>query len=96
LIEEANAFTGANLLGKQIPKPEPTTPFDRAMQLVDQALETDNDARRAALARRALDISPDVAEAWMILAEVAKSPLEARKLYLEAVEAGQRVAGAEL
>ena len=95
-IEEANAFIGANLLGKTIPRPKATTPFERAMELVDQAVDTDNDARRAALARQALDISPDIAVAWAILAAVATSPLEARDLYIKAVEAGQRAAGDEL
>jgi tetratricopeptide (TPR) repeat protein len=95
-LEEANAFIGANLLGKPIPRPEATTPFERAMQLVDEALETDSDARRGDLARQALEVSPDIALAWVILAEVAKSPLEALDLYIKAVEAGQRAVGDEL
>ena len=51
---------------------------------------------RSRLARRALEISPDCADAYVLLAENAGSRKEALELYQKGVEAGTRALGPEL
>jgi tetratricopeptide (TPR) repeat protein len=52
--------------------------------------------RRAALARQALAISPDCADAYLLLAEeTASSAEEARELFEQGVAAGERALGPE-
>jgi tetratricopeptide (TPR) repeat protein len=48
-----------------------------------------------ALARKALTISPDCADAYVLLAEAATDPQAARRLYEQGVAAGERTLGAE-
>src|SRR6202011_4309883 len=51
-------------------------------------------AQRARLARQALHISPDCADAYVLLAQAtAQTPQDARDLYLKGVHAGQRAIG---
>ena len=45
------------------------------------------------LARQALEISPDCADAYVLLAEHAETADEAQKLYEQGVAAGERAAG---
>ena len=52
--------------------------------------------QRVALARKALEISPDCADAYVLLAEeTSRSPQEACELYALGVAAGERALGAE-
>lgn len=96
-IDEANAFL-QNMLsnnGGRIPELAPETPLERAQMLMAQAHEEASPKRQAALAKQALDLSPDCADAYCLLAELDPSP--ARKLdFLEqAVAAGERALGPE-
>jgi hypothetical protein len=50
---------------------------------------------RIKLARQALAISSDCAEAYVLLAEAAQDVHEVRSLYEHAVQAGERAVGAE-
>jgi tetratricopeptide (TPR) repeat protein len=93
-IEEANAF-----LKQLVERGKPleatlTTPLEEAQQLVFQALRAEGD-ERLALARRALEVSPDCADAYLLLAEVSESPDEARRYYEQGVAAGERALGPE-
>ena len=64
-----------------------------AQDLMYQAFDA-RGARRAALARRALAISPDCADAYLLLAEeTVSSAEEARELLEQAVAAGERALG---
>lgn len=78
----------------QLPVLEPRTPLARAQELVYQALEASG-PRRIKLARQALAISSDCAEAYVLLAEAARDVHEARGLYEQAVQAGERAIGPE-
>jgi tetratricopeptide (TPR) repeat protein len=69
-----------------------TTPLERAQDLAYRAVEA-RGRRRLQLARRALELSPDCVDAYVLLAEEARGPEEARDLYVRAVEAGERVLG---
>jgi tetratricopeptide (TPR) repeat protein len=95
-IEEANAFLQQHLEsgGGQLPRTEPTSALEEAQEVIYQALQT-HGSRRAALAHKALTISPDCADAYVLLAEAASNPQEARHLYEQGVAAGERALGAE-
>jgi tetratricopeptide (TPR) repeat protein len=68
------------------------TASDRAQEVIYEAFEASG-AERVRLARRALEISADCADAYVLLAEHASSPDEARKLYEQGVAAGERALG---
>jgi tetratricopeptide (TPR) repeat protein len=95
-IEEANAFLQELLSSGdgRLPPPEPTTALEQAQEVVYQALQT-HGARRVALARKALTLSPDCADAYVLLAEAATDPQEARRLYEQGIAAGERALGVE-
>jgi tetratricopeptide (TPR) repeat protein len=67
----------------------------RAQDLMYEAFDAEG-APRAALAREALTISPDCADAYLLLAEETASSLEeARELLEQGVAAGERALGPE-
>src|SRR5271154_6085758 len=65
--------------------------LDQAQDLIYDAWENDHPTMRVALARKALTISPDCADAYVILAEVAVTPAQALEFYRQGVDAGERV-----
>lgn len=98
-IEEANAFL-ENMLregGGRLPEaPVPTTPLEQAQDLIYEAFETESSRKRVQLAKKALKVSPDCADAYVLLAEEsAKSLQEAKDLYEKGVQAGERALGEE-
>lgn len=98
-IEEANAFL-ENMLresgGKLPSAPAPTTPLERAQDLIYEAFETESSRKRVQLAKKALKVSPDCADAYVLLAEEDAGSLEeARELCQKGVEAGERALGRE-
>ncbi len=65
-----------------------------AQGLMYEAWDEDNPAKRLALAHQALKVSPDCADAYVLLAEEeASSLLQAHDLYRQGVEAGRRALG---
>ncbi len=93
-IEEANDYLREALVEGTLPTPAPTTPLEEAQEVIYQALETTG-KRRLDLARQALTISPDCADAYVLLAEAATTPEKARRLYEQGVQAGERALGPE-
>jgi tetratricopeptide (TPR) repeat protein len=74
----------------------PKTPAEQAQQLIYEALETAG-KKRLELAEQALKISPDCADAYVLLAEEkVDSPEEVLKLYEAGVKAGERALGKEV
>jgi len=73
--------------------PPPETPLDMAEEIVAEAWMSENARRRKALARKALAVSPDCVDAYVLLAAEAPSPEEARSLLEEAIMVGERVLG---
>jgi tetratricopeptide (TPR) repeat protein len=72
------------------PKPrEPVTPRERAEALLDRAWEA-RGRRAVLLARQALEIWPDCADAYNLLAQRAPDPESAGELYERALAAGVR------
>jgi tetratricopeptide (TPR) repeat protein len=96
-VEEANAFLDEFFVsGEAPPIPEPDTPLGKAQAIIYDAWEADTRRQRVRLARKALKISPDCADAYVLLAEEsAETVEEAKELYEAGVEAGERAIGRE-
>jgi tetratricopeptide (TPR) repeat protein len=73
--------------------PPPDTPLDQAQEVVYQAFEEPNPKRRVELARAALKLSPDCADAYNLLAEHAPTRKQSLTYYEQAVAAGERALG---
>ena len=99
-IDEAQAFLNQYLSegGASLEDaPAPSTPLERAQELIYDAFETDDPQRRVELAEEALEVSEDCADAYVILAEeTAEDAEEARELYEAGVRAGERALGEEV
>ena len=93
-LEEANAAIAAKFSGGPLDQIESTaaTPLERAQEIACQAYDWTG-RKRIQLARQALAISPDCAEAYVLLAEHAHTPELAIELYEKAVAAGRRALG---
>jgi tetratricopeptide (TPR) repeat protein len=95
-IDEANALLQELLTHGDLPHRRATTPLEQAQELMYDALETSSPRERVRLARRALEISSDCADAYVLLAEeTARSPQQAAELYAQGVAAGERALGEE-
>jgi len=94
-IDEANAFLQQLVESGGPPPATPTTPLEQAQDMIYQALKVQGE-ERVALARKALAISPDCADAYVLLAEASRSPEEARPFYEQGVAAGERALGPEV
>jgi tetratricopeptide (TPR) repeat protein len=92
-LEEANAFLQRTLAEGGPPSRPPRTPLEEAQDLLDEAWEAPP-LRRLEMARQALRISPDCADAYVVLAgTIARTPEEALPLYGQGVAAGERAIG---
>jgi tetratricopeptide (TPR) repeat protein len=96
-LDEANAYLQQILAsGQPIPSAAPRTPLDEAQERMYEAFEASG-KRRIQLAREALAISEDCADAYVLLAqESARSLAQARDLYAAGVKAGERALGEAL
>jgi len=95
-VDEANDFL-QEMLAKGGPPPSSPayTPLEQAQELMYEAWDSFG-KRRVELARRALDISKDCADAYVLLAEeIARSLGEAKDLYEQGVRAGERALGSQ-
>jgi tetratricopeptide (TPR) repeat protein len=97
-MEEANEFISQFVGTKDIPLPgRGLTPLEQAQDKMYEAWEARGRKARVRLAREALAISPDCADAYVMLAEeTARTPDEALKLYAEGMRAGERALGPEV
>lgn len=94
-LEEANAFLQQMVAsGEPIPSSS-QTPLEQAQDLMYQAWDATG-KRRVELARQALKMSEDCADAYVLLAEeTARNLNEAKNLYEQGVKAGERALGPE-
>jgi tetratricopeptide (TPR) repeat protein len=74
---------------------EPETPQEQAEDLLDQAYEA-RGRRVVLLARQALEVWPDCADAYILLASQAFDPQTALDLYEQAMAVGQRAVAPEV
>jgi tetratricopeptide (TPR) repeat protein len=72
-----------------------STARSQAEEIVYQAFEEGDPARRLELARQTLALWPDCADAYVLLAEQARSRKEALALHEQGVAAGERALGPE-
>ena len=95
-LDEANAAVQERFSGPTLDDVEHTasTPLERAQDLVYEAFEAVG-RRRVILARHAIAISPDCADAYVVLAEAAAGPVRALPFYEQGVAAGERALGAK-
>lgn len=93
-MEEAQAFLEELLASGEGLQPipsEPSTPLEKAQDLIYEAFESGSSKKRIQLAKKALKTSPDCADAYVLLAEEqAKDLAEVKELYEKGVEAGER------
>lgn len=75
------------------PLPETATPVERAQEIMYGARALDDIDERLAMAEGALEISRDCADAWVMIADLAESSLDARKAYKRGIDAGKRALG---
>jgi hypothetical protein len=73
--------------------PPEDTPLSRAQDVMYRAFDTREPEKRVELARAALEISPDCADAYVLLAEESKGRKDAIQLFEKAVAAGERALG---
>ena len=95
-LEDANAALAARFAGVSLDDlpSTATSPLDRAQDLIYEAYDA-RGRRQLQLIRRALALSPDCADAYVLLAERSSTPSEARPFYERAVAAGERALGPE-
>jgi tetratricopeptide (TPR) repeat protein len=94
--EAVNAFLQHAIEPRKQIHTEKVTALDRAQELMYRAWSS-HGKRRVQLARQALQLSPDCADAYVLLAEeTAASAAEARSLYARGVVAGERALGADV
>jgi hypothetical protein len=74
-------------------QPPLDTPLAKAQALMERAFEERDERRQVQLAKEALAICPDYADAYVLLAEHATSRKEMLRLYEQGVAAGDRSIG---
>lgn len=95
-IEDANRAIAERFHGPLDATPSTaSSPLDRAQDFAYRAFEA-RGWRRVQLARKALELSRDCADAWMILGENAPDLERACELYAEGVSAGERALGRQV
>jgi tetratricopeptide (TPR) repeat protein len=94
-LDEVNAAVQERFGGRRLDDIESSasTPVDRAQDLVYEAFDAVG-RRRVILARQAIALSPDCADAYVVLAEAAAGPVRALPFYEQGVAAGERALGA--
>ncbi len=90
---EINALLKKYYADNKAPEWTPETPLDKAQDLIYSAYETADKRKRVKMAREALKICPDCADAYVILAEASGNLKEACALYQAGVKAGERALG---
>ena len=90
--EDANAFLQRHLKDGEVPHQTPQTPLEEAQEVMYEAFDAVG-RRQLQLARKALAICPDCADAHVLLAERCTGPEEARPHYERGVAAGERTLG---
>jgi len=92
-LDEANKAIQARFSGRIDDIPSTAeTPLEKAQEFVYRAFDA-RGRRRTQLARKALELSADCADAYVVLAEQASDPETVRDLYAQGVAAGERALG---
>jgi tetratricopeptide (TPR) repeat protein len=76
--------------------PSRRTPLERAQEMAWKAFETSDVERRLELARKALELSSDCADAYTILSRIVSDPRQALILLEQGLAAAERAMGPEV
>jgi tetratricopeptide (TPR) repeat protein len=98
--EDVNKFLQEHLASGMpmptMPDTRPHSDLERAQNLIYDAYEARTTSKKISLARKALTMSPDCADGYVLLAEYsAKTAAESIALFEEGVRAGERALGDE-
>lgn len=93
--EEISRFLNEEFSEVDLEKPASQTPLDQAQDLVDQAYEVVG-RRKIQLARQAIALCPDCADAYVLLAERTADRAKACDLYRQAMAAAERALGPQV
>lgn len=90
--EEADQFLREFMAGTggKIPTSSELTPAEQAQELVYDAWEADDAETAEELAKRALEMDPDCADAYLIFSDLSETPEEAREFCEKAAAAAER------
>jgi len=91
-IDKVQKYINSLIEDGSIAEIAPTTPAEQAQELIYNAWES-IDEERVELAMNALEVYPDCADAYVILAQESESPMESYSFFREGVEAGERALG---
>jgi tetratricopeptide (TPR) repeat protein len=91
-VDELQEFLNKNAVGKEIPHQADMTPLEQAQDLMYDAFDS-RGRKQLQLARKAIEICPDCADAYVLLAERCSDIQKAKKLYEQGVAAGERALG---
>ncbi|MFH0795893.1 MAG: tetratricopeptide repeat protein [Candidatus Omnitrophota bacterium] len=97
-IDEANKYLKEmmNRHGGRVPVTLPGNALESAQDIMYEAWDQEDKQERVRLARKALAVFPDCADAYVLLAEETATSLpEAKKLFQRCLEAGERTLGKE-
>jgi tetratricopeptide (TPR) repeat protein len=91
-FDEMNEFLNKNVVGKKIPHKAAATAIEQAQDIMYDAFDA-RGRKQLQLARKALEIYPDCADAYVLLAEHCPDVQKACDYYEKGVAAGERVLG---
>jgi tetratricopeptide (TPR) repeat protein len=92
--KDIQAFLDSIMKGGMVPDMPPETAVESAQEIMYDAWDSETARERIKLAKKALSVSPDCADAYNLLAdEEARTLDEAKELYQKGVEAGERALG---
>jgi tetratricopeptide (TPR) repeat protein len=96
-VEEANAAIQERFVGRPMGAmpSTTTTPLEKAQEIMYRAFDA-RGRRRIQLARKALEVSPDCADAYVLLAEEATAPEAALDFFRQGIAAGERAMGPDV
>jgi tetratricopeptide (TPR) repeat protein len=91
-MDEINAFLQKKLSAGPVPHAGPTTPEEKAQDLFYEALEQTG-RMQIKLAREAIRLWPDCADAFVLLGEEMPDTGHSKELFRQGMEAGRRALG---
>jgi len=93
--EEYEAFVNAHFIGKRIEEFVPETPLEEAQDIVFRAYSVKG-RKQIHMARRALEVEPDCADAYILLAERTFLRDKQLECYRQALQAAERTLTPEI
>ncbi len=91
-LDEANAYVQQFIGRRNIPA-KAETPLEKALVQTLMAYDRKQPKTRRNAAQKALEICPDCAQAWVLLAQETDDDAETERLFREGIAAGERALG---